>query len=225
MPWADRQVFRSFAGSGPAFAVSGGVADFVDVGGQDLSGQNLSKKDFSSANARGTKFQKAKLKGARFFKSDLKDADFTGADLSNASLENAKLDNVVLTNAILKGAYTDQSLGNVKDISGADFSDAQIRPDIAQKLCTRPDATGTRFTPCTRASQWLMILLVWLTLVSPSEPERWLSALSERRHQPQDSGRHSREPRVPLNFNRSGITSVSNLSNTRKLGSTASHGD
>eukprot|EP00960_Hanusia_phi_P051278 760704-Hanusia_phi.AAC.3 len=81
-------------------AVSGGVADFVDVQGQDLSGKDFSKKDFSGCAAKEAKFVGAKLRGSRFFKADLTGADFTGADLSTASLEDAKLDGVVLKDAV-----------------------------------------------------------------------------------------------------------------------------
>ncbi len=36
-----------------------------------------------------------------------------------------------------------------KDISGTDWSDAQVRPDVQAKLCARPDAAGTN--PKTKA--------------------------------------------------------------------------
>eukprot|EP00287_Rhodomonas_sp_CCMP768_P007251 CAMPEP_0196734964 /NCGR_PEP_ID=MMETSP1091-20130531/13546_1 /TAXON_ID=302021 /ORGANISM="Rhodomonas sp., Strain CCMP768" /LENGTH=211 /DNA_ID=CAMNT_0042078547 /DNA_START=26 /DNA_END=661 /DNA_ORIENTATION=+ len=127
----------------PTLAVSGGVADFGEIAGQDMSGGDYSKKDFSGANAKGTNLAKSKLKGARFFKADLTGADFTGSDLTAASLENAKLDGVVLTNAVLKGAYTGTGLERAKDISGSDWTDAQLRPDVQVKLCKRSDATGT----------------------------------------------------------------------------------
>ncbi|EKX35473.1 hypothetical protein GUITHDRAFT_97823, partial [Guillardia theta CCMP2712] len=130
-------------------AVSGGVADFVDVQGQDLSGKDFSKKDFSGCAAKEAKFVGTKLRGTRFFKADLTGADFTGADLSTASLEDAKLDGVVLKNAILSNSYTNLGLDKVKDISGADFTDALVRPDILAKLCKRSDATGTN--PVTKA--------------------------------------------------------------------------
>lgn len=134
-----------FLGGGMAdvSAVSGGVADFSDVQDQDLSGKDLRKKDFSSANCRNAKFVGAKLQGARFFKADMQGADLTDANLSNGSIENAKLQGVILKNAILKNAYTGVGLEQVKDISGADFTGAQIRPDVLIKLCKRPDAAGT----------------------------------------------------------------------------------
>ena len=75
----------------PANAVSGGVADFVDIAGQDLSGKKFVKKDFSSCDARGVKLVGANLRGSRFFKADLSKADLSGADLTGASLENAKV--------------------------------------------------------------------------------------------------------------------------------------
>eukprot|EP00281_Chroomonas_sp_CCMP1168_P025597 CAMPEP_0206229646 /NCGR_PEP_ID=MMETSP0047_2-20121206/9814_1 /ASSEMBLY_ACC=CAM_ASM_000192 /TAXON_ID=195065 /ORGANISM="Chroomonas mesostigmatica_cf, Strain CCMP1168" /LENGTH=214 /DNA_ID=CAMNT_0053652971 /DNA_START=13 /DNA_END=657 /DNA_ORIENTATION=- len=134
-----------FLGGGVAdvAAVSGGVADFSDVQDQDFSGKDLRKKDFSSANCRNAKFVKSNLKGARFFKADMQGADLTDADLSNGSIENAKLQGVLLTNAVLKNAYTGIGLEQVKDIKNADFTGAQIRPDVLIKLCGRADASGT----------------------------------------------------------------------------------
>jgi len=132
-----------------AGAVSGGVADFYDVQGQDFTGKDLSKKDFSSANCRGAKFVNANLKGARFFKADMQDADLTGANLSNGSIENAKLAGVILKDAVLKNSYTGVGLELVQDITNTDFTGAILRPDVQKKLCKRADATGTN--PKTKA--------------------------------------------------------------------------
>jgi len=49
----------------------------------------------------------------------------------------------------LSNSYTNLGLDKVKDISGADFTDALVRPDILAKLCKRSDATGTN--PVTKA--------------------------------------------------------------------------
>mmetsp|Transcript_29681 Transcript_29681/g.38983 ORF Transcript_29681/g.38983 Transcript_29681/m.38983 type:complete len:213 (-) Transcript_29681:152-790(-) len=125
-------------------AVSGGGLDYAsqDIRGTDFSNKKLSDKDFSGSNAIGCKFSNSNLRGARFFKADAERADYTGADLSAASFEGANLKDTVFTNAILEGAYFSETVSSVADISGADFTDANIRKDIQQKLCQRADATG-----------------------------------------------------------------------------------
>lgn len=132
-------------GTMPANAVSGGVADFVDIHDQDLSGVTGKKyvqKDFSSCDARGVKMVGTNLRGSRFFKADLTKADLTGADLTGGSLENAKLEGTILTDVILVNGYTGQGFEKVKSIENVDFTDAQIRPDVIKQLCKRPDAIG-----------------------------------------------------------------------------------
>jgi hypothetical protein len=39
------------------------------------------------------------------------------------------VEGLVLTDAVLVSGYTSQGFEKVKDISGVDFTDAQIRPD------------------------------------------------------------------------------------------------
>jgi len=129
-------------GTMPANAVSGGVADFVDIHDQDLSGKKYVQKDFSSCDARGVKLVGSNLRGSRFFKAYLTKADLTGAYLTGGSLENAKLEGTILTDAILVNGYTGQGFEKVKSIENVDFTDAQIRPDVIKLLCKRPDAIG-----------------------------------------------------------------------------------
>ncbi|CAM9430936.1 unnamed protein product [Choristocarpus tenellus] len=129
-----------------AVAISGGGLDYagLNLTGKDFSkGQYKSKKDFSGAIAKEANFQGSDLRGVRFFKSDLKAADFTSANLANASLEGADLEGTILKNAVVTGSYFSESVSQVGDISGADFTEALIRQDIQMALCKRADAKGT----------------------------------------------------------------------------------
>mmetsp|Transcript_5889 Transcript_5889/g.8848 ORF Transcript_5889/g.8848 Transcript_5889/m.8848 type:complete len:205 (+) Transcript_5889:2-616(+) len=131
-----------------AEAVSGGGLDFS---GLEISGENFSKgkyqsKDFSQVIAKETNFRGSDLRGARFFKADLEEADFTGSNLSAASMEGANLSGAIFTDAVLEGAYFSQTLAEVRDIKGSDFTDASIRKDVQKLLCKRDDAKGTNPT-------------------------------------------------------------------------------
>ncbi|CAN0168643.1 unnamed protein product [Ascophyllum nodosum] len=132
----------------PAVAISGGGLDYsgLNLTGRDFSKGKYKSKDFSGAIAKEVSFKGSDLRGARFFKADLKEADFTGANIGTASLEEADLEGTILTDAIATGSYFGNNLGNVGDISGADFTDALIRKDNAKALCARPDAKGTNPT-------------------------------------------------------------------------------
>ena len=127
-----------------AAAVSGGGKDFASayLRGRDFSQGDYKSKDFSGCDAQDVSFVGSKLVGARFYKADIARADFTSADLTSASLEDTSLDGAVLKDAVLASAYLSQSVEAVKNIAGADFSEAVMRPDVQQRLCKREDATG-----------------------------------------------------------------------------------
>jgi len=127
-----------------AMAVSGGGKDFAGstIKGEDFSNKVYTNKDFSGVDAAGTNFASSKLQGTRFFKADLEGADFSKADLTAASLEGANLKEVTLTDAIAEGAAFSQTLEDVRDIQGADFTDAIIQTYVQRNLCARPDAKG-----------------------------------------------------------------------------------
>lgn len=129
---------------GWSWAVSGGGKDYAGatLNGEDFSNGQYTGKDFSGVDAVGTKFKNSSLRGARFFKADLAGADFSGCDLSAASFEGANLEGVKLTNAIAEGTAFSQTIEDVGDITGVDFTDAVIRSDINKKLCSRSDAIG-----------------------------------------------------------------------------------
>ena len=125
-------------------AVSGGGKDYagLTIKGDDFSKKVYTNKDFSGVDAVGTKFMSSKLQGTRFFKADLEGADFSKADLTGASLEGANLSGVKLTDAIAEGTAFSQTLEDVADLKGADFTDAIIQTYVQRNVCKRPDATG-----------------------------------------------------------------------------------
>ncbi|CAM9616373.1 unnamed protein product [Sphacelaria rigidula] len=129
-------------------AISGGGLDYagLNLTGQDFSKGKYKSKDFSGVVAKEVNFKGSDLRGARFFKADLKEANFAGANLGTASFEEADLEGAVLTNSVATGSYFGNNMANVGDISGADFTDALIRKDVAKALCLRPDAKGTNPT-------------------------------------------------------------------------------
>ncbi|CAM9825854.1 unnamed protein product [Pylaiella littoralis] len=142
----------------PASAISGGGLDYAELNltGKDFSNGKYKSKDFSGAIAKEVNFSGSDLRGVRFFKADLKKANFTGANLGTASLEEADLDGTILTNAVAAGSYFGNNVNNVGDISGADFTDALIRKDVAKSLCARPDAKGTNPTTGTDTRESLL---------------------------------------------------------------------
>jgi len=133
-----------FVTPGVANAISGGGLDYAsqDIRTMDFSKKKLNEKDFSGSNAIACQFTGSSLRGARFFKADLERADYTGADLTGASFEGANLKDTILKDTVLEGAYFSETVELAADIRGADFTDANIRKDIVDKLCQRPDAEG-----------------------------------------------------------------------------------
>ncbi|CAM9861927.1 unnamed protein product [Scytosiphon promiscuus] len=132
----------------PASAISGGGLDYAELNltGKDFSNGKYKAKDFSGAIAKEVNFSGSDLRGVRFFKADLRKANFSGANLGTASLEEADLDGAIMTNAVATGSYFTNNVNNVGDLSGADFTDALIRKDVAKALCARADAKGTNPT-------------------------------------------------------------------------------
>lgn len=126
----------------PSLAVSGGNGG-GNYAGADLAGADLSGQDFTGGRFRGAKLAGANLRETRFFKTELRQVDMTGSDLTGATIEGAPLQDAILTDAILTGAYISDTVLEVADITGADFSDALISPEsAAARLCEREDARG-----------------------------------------------------------------------------------
>lgn len=128
----------------PAHSVSGGGQDYAskDYTNADFSDGSYEGKDFSGATLRGSTFRNAKLKNTRFFKADLREADMTGADLSFSTLEGGYLKGLNLGNAVLESAYTSDSIADVANFEGADFTDALVPTFLLPKLCGRQDVKG-----------------------------------------------------------------------------------
>jgi uncharacterized protein YjbI with pentapeptide repeats len=78
---------------------------------------------------------------------------FVGTNLTGADLESTDLENSDLSDAILEGALlTNAQFQRVKAITGADFTDALIRKDVAMSLCKIADGTNSKTGVSTRES-------------------------------------------------------------------------
>ncbi len=110
--------------------------------GADFSGKVLQGSQFNKAVLRRTKFVGADLKGVSLFGADMMGADFSNANLSFSTLDTARMDEVNLTNAILEGAYTYGTTFKKAQITGADFTDVDLRENQRQKLCEVASGTN-----------------------------------------------------------------------------------
>lgn len=96
------------------------------------------------------------MQATSFFQADLSNVNLVGADLSGASLEEAGLDGVDITNAVCNSAYFTRTIGDVKSLEGADFSEAVMPEKIQKALCDRDDAKGTNPKTSTATRESLM---------------------------------------------------------------------
>ncbi|XP_026417746.1 thylakoid lumenal 15 kDa protein 1, chloroplastic-like [Papaver somniferum] len=133
----------------PAFAFRGGgpygieVTRGQDLTGKDFSGKSLIKQDFKTSILRQVNFKGAKLLGASFFDADLTGADLSDADLRGADFSLANVTKANLTNANLEGAsVTGNTSFKGTVITGADFTDVQLREDQRELLCKTADGVN-----------------------------------------------------------------------------------
>lgn len=116
----------------PAQAVSYNRANLVNC---DFSHQDLRDAEFDHANLRGCDFSGSDLRGVRFFSANLESANFTGANLRATDFESARLTHANFTNAVLEGAFGTNTKWGEAIITGADFTDMILRPDVESYLC------------------------------------------------------------------------------------------
>ncbi|RZC93614.1 hypothetical protein C5167_007648 [Papaver somniferum] len=133
----------------PALAFRGGgpygieVTRGQDLTGKDFSGKSLIKQDFKTSILRQVNFKGAKLLGASFFDADLTGADLSDADLRGADFSLANVTKANLTNANLEGAsVTGNTSFKGTLITGADFTDVQLREDQRELLCKTADGVN-----------------------------------------------------------------------------------
>ncbi|MCL7035692.1 hypothetical protein MKW94_025586 [Papaver nudicaule] len=133
----------------PALAYRGGgpygigVTRGQDLSGKDFSGKDLIKQDFKTSILRQANFKGAKLLGASFFDADLTGADLSDADLRGADFSLANVTKANLTNANLEGAsVTGNTSFKGTVITGADFTDVQLREDQRELLCNSADGVN-----------------------------------------------------------------------------------
>ncbi|KAI3897748.1 hypothetical protein MKW92_043875 [Papaver armeniacum] len=133
----------------PALAFRGGgpygieVTRGQDLTGKDFSGKSLIKQDFKTSILRQVNFKGAKLLGASFFDADLTGADLSDADLRGADFSLANVTKANLTNANLEGAsVTGNTSFKGTVITGADFTDVQLREDQRELLCKTADGVN-----------------------------------------------------------------------------------
>jgi uncharacterized protein YjbI with pentapeptide repeats len=101
----------------------------------NFANRDLTDSSFTKANLRYSDFSHANLQGVSFFGANLESANLEGANLTNATLDTARLTEANLTNAILEGAYTFNTLFKGAIITGADFTDVEVRRDALTGLC------------------------------------------------------------------------------------------
>ena len=82
------------------------------------------------------------MQGCRFYKAYLVNTNFDDADLRGASLEDTSMDGASLRNTMASGAYFSASILDAKDLTNADFTDAQFPLKALPQLCMRDDVTG-----------------------------------------------------------------------------------
>lgn len=93
------------------------------------------------------------MTGVTMFGAICAETKFVGTNLTGADLESTDLENADLSDAILEGALlTNAQFQRVKAITGADFTDALIRKDIAMSLCKIADGMNSMTGVSTRES-------------------------------------------------------------------------
>ncbi|KNA11598.1 hypothetical protein SOVF_133720 [Spinacia oleracea] len=138
----------AFKGGGP---YGQGVTRGQDLSGKDFSGQTLIKQDFKTSILRMANFKGAKLLGASFFDADLTGADLSDADLRGADFSLANVTKANLTNANLEGALaTGNTSFRGSVITGADFTDVNLREDQLAYLCKVADGVNPTTGNATR---------------------------------------------------------------------------
>jgi uncharacterized protein YjbI with pentapeptide repeats len=108
----------------------------------DFSGQDLKDSSFSHSNLKNANFKGADLKGVSFFAANLEDTNLENADLSAATLDSARLVQANLSNAILEGAFAFGAQFQGAKITGADFTDVDLRKDTYEALCQMADGVN-----------------------------------------------------------------------------------
>jgi uncharacterized protein YjbI with pentapeptide repeats len=108
----------------------------------DFAGQDLKGSSFTKANLKNTTFKDADLSGVSFFGANLEDTNLENANLSVATLDSARLVQANLTNAILEGAFVASAQFQDTIITGADFTDVDLRETVRAELCKTADGTN-----------------------------------------------------------------------------------
>ncbi|QSF50220.1 pentapeptide repeat-containing protein [Thermosynechococcus sp. TA-1] len=116
----------------------------------DFSGRDLRGSEFTKANLFHSNLSHTNLQGVSFFGANMETANLEGADLRYATLDTARLTKANLTNAILEGAFAFNTNFDDAIITGADFTDVELREDAQRKLCKV--ASGTN--PVTGRKTW-----------------------------------------------------------------------
>ncbi len=101
----------------------------------DFSGRDLRDSQFTKANLFHSNLSHTNLQGVSFFAANLEGANLEGADLRYATLDTARLTKANLTNAILEGAFAFNTKFDGALITGADFTDVDLREDARRLLC------------------------------------------------------------------------------------------
>ncbi|XFA73584.1 pentapeptide repeat-containing protein [Thermosynechococcaceae cyanobacterium Okahandja] len=101
----------------------------------DFSGRDLRDSQFTKANLFHSDLSHTNLQGVSFFAANLEAANLEGADLRYATLDTARLTKANLTNAILEGAFAFNTKFDGATITGADFTDVDLREDAQRLLC------------------------------------------------------------------------------------------
>jgi uncharacterized protein YjbI with pentapeptide repeats len=138
--WVGAMSFWLFCGwSVPARAYDYNKEILVN---SDFSGQDLKDSSFTQSNLKNANFKGSDLRGVSFFAANLEDSNLEGADLSSATLDSARLVQANLSNAILEGAFAFGTQFRGATITGADFTDVDLRKDIYEALCQVADGVN-----------------------------------------------------------------------------------
>ena len=116
----------------------------ADLSGMDLSGAMLAEARLDDANLSGAQMRGTRLDGARMVGANLYRADLTGAVLSEATLDAAQMSFATLVGAKLRGTSM-----RFADVSYANFTDADMRPEARTRHGTDLEGaitTGAVFT-------------------------------------------------------------------------------